>query len=351
MNNDIIAPTGEVIKDYIDYYGYTQKEVCKRLDISEKHLSNVLNGKARLTEEMALKLEKLMPVSANYWLTIETKYREYLAREEETYSLKNTDLKLISKKFKFNEVFKGMDYSLSEQAIAMLKLLKINNYDNFDTAYGNFNVSFMQDGGEKEPIAVWINLCEAEIELQNDDLDNIQFSSQKLKDELTTLKYVALNENVEQSINNARTILNSAGIYLVLREAITNCKVRGVLTTYRKKPAIYLSGRFKTHDNIWFALLHEIAHILFHYNPQDIIVFSEHDILDQEGDANIFARNFFVNEKDFAIFKSKADFSVSSVVGFASEQNVSPGIIVAFLQHDKCIKYGELNNLKKHFKL
>lgn len=351
MNNEVIVPTGEIVKDYLNYYGYTQKETCKRLDISEKHLSNVLNGNSRLTEELALKLEKLMPISANYWLTLEMNYREYLAREEEKYSLRNTDLKLISNKFKFNEVFKGMNYSLTEQAIAMLKLLKINNFNNFDDAYSNLKVNFMQDDGDKEPIAVWINLCEEEIELQNDDLDNIPFSPKKLENELTTLKYIALNEDVEQSINNAKKVLNETGVYIVLREAITNCKVRGVLTTYRKKPAIYLSGRFKTHDNIWFALIHEIAHLLLHYNNQDTIILSEDDILNQEGEANIYARNFFVNKEDFDEFKFNSDFSISSIVGFANEQNVSPGIIVAFLQHDKCIKYGELNKLIKHFKL
>ena len=351
MSNEIIIPTGEIIKEYLDYYGYTQKEACKRLDISEKHLSNVLNSNSRLTEELALKLEKLMPISANYWLTLEVKYREYLAREEEAYVLNNADLKFLSNKFKFNEAFKGMNYSLPEQAIEMLKLLKINSFDNFDAAYSNLEVNFMQDDGEKESIAVWINLCEEEVELQNNDLDAIQFSPQKLKNELSILKYIALNEDVDQSISNARKVLNGIGVYVVLREAITNCKVRGVLTTYRKKPAIYLSGRFKTHDNIWFAFIHEIAHLLLHYNNQDTIILSENDILSQEGEANIFARDFFVDRNSFNKFKLESDFSISSVVGFANEQNVSPGIVVAFLQHDKCIKFNELNKLKKHFKL
>ena len=351
MDDVIMVSTGEVIKDYLDHYGYSQKEACRRLDISEKHLSNVLNGKARLTEELALKLEKLMPVSATYWLNIESKYREYLAREEEKYSLKNEDLKKLSNTFKFNEVFKGMNYTLTEQAVAMLKLLNINSFDNFETAYSSLQVSFMQDDGEKEPIAVWINLCEEEVELQNDDLDNVPFSSTLLKDNLTDLKYIALNENVEQSLNNARTVLNKCGIYLVVREAITNCKVRGVLTSYRKKPAIYLSGRFKTHDNIWFALIHEIAHLLLHYNSQDMMILNENDIFNQEGEANMFARKFFVNKTDFENFKSKSDYTVSSIVGFANEQSVSPGIIVSFLQHDKCIDHNTLNKLKKHFKL
>lgn len=83
MSGFVVAP-GEVLKEYLDARGYTQKEVSSCLGVSERCLSKVLNGKTRLTEEMALKLEKLMPdVPASYWLSYEIKYQEYLAREKE----------------------------------------------------------------------------------------------------------------------------------------------------------------------------------------------------------------------------------------------------------------------------
>ena len=81
------------------------------------------------------------------------------------------------------------------------------------------------------------------------------------------------------------------------------------------------------------------------------MILNENDIFNQEGEANMFARKFFVNKTDFENFKSKSDYTVSSIVGFANEQSVSPGIIVSFLQHDKCIDHNTLNKLKKHFKL
>lgn len=79
--------TGDIIKEYLDEYGITQKELATRTGISEKHISNVLSGHARLTEDFALKLEKVMPeVPASYWLNYECKYREYLARQKEVYN-------------------------------------------------------------------------------------------------------------------------------------------------------------------------------------------------------------------------------------------------------------------------
>ena len=60
MSDFIIAP-GEIIKEYLDARNLTQKEVSKRTGVSERHLSQLLNGKTRLTEDMALKFEKVMP--------------------------------------------------------------------------------------------------------------------------------------------------------------------------------------------------------------------------------------------------------------------------------------------------
>ena len=52
MSDFIVAP-GEIIKEYLDARGLTQKEVSKRTGVSERHLSQLLNGKTRLTEDMA----------------------------------------------------------------------------------------------------------------------------------------------------------------------------------------------------------------------------------------------------------------------------------------------------------
>jgi addiction module HigA family antidote len=75
-------PTGKIIKDYLDEHTITQKELSARTGISEKHLSHLLNGTSRLTEDVALKLEMVLTgIPASYWLNYEAKYREAVARE------------------------------------------------------------------------------------------------------------------------------------------------------------------------------------------------------------------------------------------------------------------------------
>ncbi len=337
--------TGNIIKEYLDEYNISQKELSKRTGYSEKHISNVLSGNSRLTEEFAIKLEKVLTtVPASYWLNYETKYREQLVRNKERYQLESLDLSSICKKFHFKEVFEGLHMTLQEQAINMLKLLQISTFAQFDSAYHELTMDFMEDGGEKEAIVIWINMCREEIEVQNSNV--AVYKEQVLKDNLDKFKIIALNSDVNRSITSCRKLCNILGINLVVLKAITNCKVRGVLTTYKNNPTIYLSGRFKTHDNIWFAFMHEIGHLLCHHNSKEIVISYEDQAFGKE-EANEFARNFFIDKERYNDYIKSNRFSEESIRDFAKQEKITPGMVVARLQHDRIIGYDNFNYLKK----
>ncbi len=342
MNNNFLVPTGSLIKEYLDEYGITQKELAERIDSSEKHVSNVLKGNNRLTEEFALKLEKvLQSVPASYWLNYEAKYREQLARNEEQARVNSWNLKELSKRFRFNEVFKGLDLSLTEQAVQMLKLLKISDFKLFDSVYSNLEIDFMEDGGEKEAIAIWLNMCESEIEIQNSDLESVTYTEKNLRANLDKFKRLSNNDNTKSSIDSCRRLCNKLGIYLVFCEPITNSKVRGALCTYKNHPAIYLSGRYKSHVNTWFAFIHEIGHLLLHYCKNEVLVsVDEENDSNKESQANEFARDFFINNNQYLEFVNQ-EINEDSIKKFANEQKILPQFVVERLQYDGIIEYGQ----------
>lgn len=349
------VPTGNVIKNYLDAYHLTQKELSIRTGISEKHLSHLLNGTSRLTEEVALKLEKVLtPVPASYWLQYETKYREAVAREQEpVYSYSKQALQEIAKRFHFKEVFGDLGWNLEKQATEMLSLLQISDYSQFGPTYAALSVSFMEDGGSLEPIAIWLNLCREELEIQNEDL-SLSYSARKLEKTLNELKHIAYEGNASNSLLRARKLLNALGIYLVIYPAISNSKVRGALTTYKGNPAIYLSLRYKTHDHAWFALMHEIGHLLLHYESKRTIISCEQDessTASQETEANQFAETFFLDTTAYEAFCYNKVFSHAEVRAFAETQHVHPGIVVSRLQHEQIIPYSHLNTLKSKITL
>lgn len=190
-------------------------------------------------------------------------------------------------------------------------------------------------GGEKEAVAIWLNMCESEIEVQNDAMDSAQYKEYKVEENLKKFKLLSNNNKTESSINSCRRLCNKLGIYLVFCEAIRNSKVRGALTTYKNRPAIYISGRFKSHSNTWFAIIHEIGHLLLHYNKRDVIVSYENEEDDKEKEANEFARDFFIDPVDYKQFCNKKQITVETIRKFAKEQGTLPEFVVARLQHGR----------------
>lgn len=354
MGKEFIVHTGSIIKEYLNEIGISQGECAKQLGVSEKYLTKLLNGKSKLTDEMAMKLKNVIQgIPASYWINYENKYQKYLESEDIYSSTYNGDeLVELSKRFKFDTIFSGLDWSLTKQVEEMLRLLKISSFEQFDAVYSTLSVDFMEDGGEAEAIAIWLNLAREEVEFQNKDLSNKEFDKQKLIESLDKFKRIALNNDYESSLKSARKLLNRLGINLVFYPALENSKVRGALTTYKDNPAIYLTGRFKTHDHVWFALIHEIGHLINHYKPNEPIVSLESDedlkvnIDKKELEANEFARDFFINKSDYKKFVNRGEFNESSILDFAKEQDILSGIIVARLQHDRYIPFDKLNHLK-----
>ena len=54
--NTIATPPGATIKEQLADRGMSQKEFATRMDLSEKHISNLINGEVRLTPDVAMRL-------------------------------------------------------------------------------------------------------------------------------------------------------------------------------------------------------------------------------------------------------------------------------------------------------
>lgn len=83
-NDEIIAtPPGETIKEQLKQQHMSQKELAKKMCISDKELVMLLEGKPPLITKIANKLEKTLGVPARFWNRLEEIYLEKLALIEE----------------------------------------------------------------------------------------------------------------------------------------------------------------------------------------------------------------------------------------------------------------------------
>ena len=100
----IATPPGETIKEQLIDREMTQKEFAARMDMSEKHISRLINGEVILTPETAVKLEMVLGIPAEFWSNLEAIYREKLVKVKTENALEEDAI--IAKRFPYNEMAK-----------------------------------------------------------------------------------------------------------------------------------------------------------------------------------------------------------------------------------------------------
>ena len=87
----IATPPGAAIKEQINDRGISQKEFAVRMDLSEKHVSRLINGDVQLTPAVAMRLEIVLGTPAVFWNRLEAIYREKLLKVEAENSMEEDE--------------------------------------------------------------------------------------------------------------------------------------------------------------------------------------------------------------------------------------------------------------------
>ena len=101
----IATPPGATIKEQLIDRGMSQKEFAARMEMSEKHISNLINGEVHLTADVAMRMEMVLGLPASFWLNLEAIYREKLLKVD-TENEMDADIK-IAKDLPYYEMAKN----------------------------------------------------------------------------------------------------------------------------------------------------------------------------------------------------------------------------------------------------
>lgn len=76
MTLDYVVSTGDYLAEWMGNEGINAAELSRRLGVTRKHVSELLSGKAPLSHNMALSLERVTGVPARLWNLYEAVYRD-----------------------------------------------------------------------------------------------------------------------------------------------------------------------------------------------------------------------------------------------------------------------------------
>lgn len=80
---DWVIPPGATIADLLEERSWSQAEFASRMGYTKKHVNLLIQGKVSVTDDAAIKLERVLGSTVNFWLNREALYREAIARKED----------------------------------------------------------------------------------------------------------------------------------------------------------------------------------------------------------------------------------------------------------------------------
>ena len=98
----IAVPPGATIKEQLQMRNMRQKEIAERMDMTTKHISQLINGEVRLSPDVAVRLEMVLGVPAKFWNNLEAIYQDTLIKAKAENAM-DAD-KELCKKFPYNEM-------------------------------------------------------------------------------------------------------------------------------------------------------------------------------------------------------------------------------------------------------
>lgn len=357
-----VAP-GELLSELLNERRISQSELARRMGRPIKTINEIINGKAAITPQTAIQLERVLGTSATFWVNAEATYRHDLARFAETAALER--LSPWFERFPVKELLREgiIDRApIARQIEQLLQFFGVGSPEAWETRWATLEAAYRQPPGESSPEAraVWLRqgeIAAGESSATAYDPDGARrVVRQAARLSVVTPPQAAVDELCE--------LLASVGIALVLLPEVSGTRLSGAVHwPSADRPVLQLSARHRRDDQFWFTALHEIGHII--HSPRRVFIDTDADdgadsadnpseSVDPEAEerADEIAREALVPAAALRAFLARAlPDDREAVRSFARELGIAPGIVVGRLQRDRHLDWDQLNDLKRMYEL
>lgn len=346
---DSVSPPGETLLETLEALGMSQADLAERTGRPRKTINEIIKGKAAITAETALQLERVLGVPASFWINRERQYQESLARLEE-------DDRLFADKewlrcFPIGDMARWgwivQHKDPVQQLRELLNFFGVASPRQWQSVWATACISFRKSAAFEcsvEPLTAWLRRGELEAR----SIETSPYNADCFRGILAEARKLTA-EPPEKFQPELSRLCSGAGVAVVLIPEIPKIRASGATRWISPaKALIQLSLRYKTDDQLWFTFFHEAGHILLH-GKRDVYIEGINSSNSHEEEANRFASDFLIPRISLQDFMRKGNRSKRAIEGFAEQLGIAPGIVVGRLQHEKYIPLSHCNALKQRF--
>jgi len=355
-----VAHPGETVIEYLEFNGWSQRDLARRSGITAKTISEICAGKASISPTTALAFENVLQRPAHFWLNLQRRFDEAEAR-------KRVDSELpgwaewaqrfpVGDMVKFNFIDRAE--SAEARVAALLKFFGVSSPESWGSVWAASNVAYRQTRkfeASAEAMSAWVRA----VELAASQLRASDFSESRLVQLIPKLRHET-SQPAPRCLEAVQDLCASAGVSVVVVPELTRTRISGCARWLNEKKAVIgLTLRYRNDDQVWFTFFHELGHLLLHRKKHSFVLdnadvdFSD-NVVDPEmqrveEEANRFAADTLIPPERLADFIRKKQFTNESILKFAGDLDIGPGIIVGRLQFEKLLDPHQGNKLKRRF--
>lgn len=350
------VPPGETLEELLAEREVTQTELANRMGRPLKTINEIIRGKAAITPDTAIQLERVLGVRAGFWTDLERQYREDQARVREVQALsENTgwldrfplkDLRRLGHLPETRDRPTQMHY--------LLRFFGVGSVEAWQNVWLRPAAAFLRESAvfsvSKEATAAWLRAGS----LEAGRIQSEPFNRDAFHVFLSTARGLTRQDPEDF---NQRLIdgCKSAGVAVVFLGPFAGTRAYGAAYWINQnKAVIQLSNRYRTDDHLWFTFFHEAGHLLLHGRSGSFV--DGKDVARSAGskaeaEANQFASDSLIPSSEWIRFLKSNPSTLTAVARFAAEIGVSPGVVVGRLQHERVWPHTQGNGLKRTFDL
>ncbi|MDR0959190.1 MAG: helix-turn-helix domain-containing protein [Propionibacteriaceae bacterium] len=259
------VPAGEFIKEWMDDEGINAAELARRLDVSRKHVSELLRGKASLSPEISLRLERVTRIPSEYWDRIDSFYLREKTRLATISALAEHYRSLARFPLAYLRAEGFISAPEDDHGTVVLDVLEffgVGDVVAIEHSWADSSVAYRKEAATHprwEELATWLTAAERLTDLSAlPDFDRSGLVA--LQPKLNELAAVGDIDAFLEAISS----LNNAGVAFCFVAEIPTLPIHGATRWVRNHPLIQASPRRESNEHLWSVLLQEVDLVLEH---------------------------------------------------------------------------------------
>ena len=340
-NPDFAIHPGESLKDELEFLNLTQVELALRTGLSEKHISQIINGADPITSDTAIKLEHALSVPAVFWNNLQKNYELTCARIASEKRI-NQEVDEAKKFNCYSELVAiGRVEKTRDWKIKAGNLLKFFGVDSLPYIQSTEAIAFRQSAGQFDlySLAAWLRCGE----LDASRIDTKEFNKTAVKEIIPDIKKLITQKRFGSKLQE---LCASVGIAVVYTPYFKNTKVNGSARWIGDKAVIQLNTKGAYSDIFWFTFFHELGHVLLHGVKEKFLDYKEKAKDEKEREADDFAAEALIPLSDYRVLLENKNLNREKVERFAKSLNISQGIVLGRLAHEGKADWHQITHLR-----